>query len=253
MRGIVFALLLLPAAAVADPAPAAAPAPTVESGTSDVDLAKAHFNTGQIYYERQLYDQAAREFEEAYRLAPRTPLLYNIGKAYDGAQDYARALAAYRRYLHAPDSAGSSDLPTVQARVAQLEHLVGKVTVHTQPGAQVTLDGSALGTAPLPPVEVNPGGHELVVSSEGYRSFRGKLVAAPDRAVTIEAPLTSLVKVEVKVVRVPEPEKRVPVYQKWWLWTAVGVVVVVGAVTAGVLASQTPPVSGPFAQLPELR
>src|SRR5258706_15715134 len=68
---------------------------------NDVELAKAHYNTGQIYYDRARYHDAAREFEEAYRLYPRSPLLYNMGKAYDGAGDHARALAAYRRFLEA--------------------------------------------------------------------------------------------------------------------------------------------------------
>jgi tetratricopeptide (TPR) repeat protein len=253
-------LLLAPAAAFAQsaPSPAAPPpsagaAPAVISPTDspDVELAKSHFNTGQLDYEQKRFAEAAREFEEAFRLSPRSPLLYNIGKSYDGAGDHARALEAYRRYLLIPDTVDSPDRPVVLARVALLEHLVGRLTIHTAAGAQLTLDGAPLGTAPHAPVEVNPGAHTLTASREGYRTFRGKFVAAPDRAVTVLAPLASLM--QVKVVEVPRAEKPTPLYKKWWLWTAVGVVVAAGAVTAGVLGSQTPPVSGPFAQLPEVR
>src|SRR6185312_10093853 len=159
VRGLLVVILLAPAAALAQPAqpPAAAP-PAVISPTDspDVELAKSHFNTGQIDYEQKRFAEAAREFEEAFRLAPRSPLLYNIGKSYDGAGDHARALEAYRRYLLMPDTVDSPDHPVVVARVAQLEHLVGRLTVHTAAGAQVTLDGAPLGTAPLPKVEVNP-------------------------------------------------------------------------------------------------
>jgi tetratricopeptide (TPR) repeat protein len=43
---------------------------------------------------------------------------------------------------------------------------------------------------------------------------------------------------QIVVVSTPTPAKT-PVYKKWWLWTIVGVVVVGGAVTAGVLATRS--------------
>src|SRR5688572_22575111 len=94
---------------------------------ADLDLAKAHFRTGEIYYEKGRFPDAAREFEEAYRLSNRAELLYNMGKAYDGDGDAARALSAYRRFLDSVKS--SPDRPWVSGRVAQLERLVGRLTV----------------------------------------------------------------------------------------------------------------------------
>src|SRR5262245_41576372 len=87
----------------------------------DVELAKAHYNTGQIYYERARYHDAAREFEEAYWLYPRPQLLYNMGKSYDGAGDFTRALAAYRRFLDSVKV--SPDRPEVNDRVSKLTKL----------------------------------------------------------------------------------------------------------------------------------
>ena len=112
------------------PAPASAPA-------DDVDIAKAHFNTGQAYYEHGRFVDAAREFEEAYRLSQKAPLLYNVGKSYDAANDFARALDAYQRFLAAaaPDN---RDRDFAAKRVELLQTLVGKVAVE---GA---VDGSAL-------------------------------------------------------------------------------------------------------------
>ena len=71
------------------------------AGSDDVDIAKAHFNTGQVNYEHGRFDDAAHEFEEAYRLSGKAPLLYNVGKSYDGGNDFARALDAYQRFLAA--------------------------------------------------------------------------------------------------------------------------------------------------------
>src|SRR6187401_2369711 len=82
---------------------------------ADVELAKAHFATGQIYYERGRFPDAAREFEEAYRLSGKAALLYNMGNAYDGSSDAARALTAYRRFL--AQVKDSPDRPWVSGRV----------------------------------------------------------------------------------------------------------------------------------------
>lgn len=220
---------------------------------ADVELAKAHFRTGEIYYERGRYHDAAREFEEAYRLSQRADLLYNMGKSYDGAGDHARALGAYRRFVAAVPS--SPDREKVKQRLAALERLVGRVTVNANVAqATVEIDGAAIGQTPLAePVEVNPGAHQVVVSREGFRTFRGSLTAASGQLSTVNANLESLVKVVQQVVEVERKAEVVPLHKRWWLWTAVGVVLAAGAITAGVVGSQEPPVDGPFAQLPTVR
>src|SRR5687767_12643301 len=109
-------------------------------GGDDLDLAKAHFKTGEIYYEKARFPDAAREFEEAYRLSKRPELLYNMGKSYDGAGDAARALTAYRRFL--AQVKASNDRPWVEGRVGQLQKLVGRLTISSNvDGAQVKVDG----------------------------------------------------------------------------------------------------------------
>jgi tetratricopeptide (TPR) repeat protein len=216
----------------------------------DLELAKAHFATGQIYYERGRYPDAAREFEEAYRLSGKPELLYNMGKSYDGVGDHARALAAYRRWLVAVPM--SQDRPEVEGRVKSLARLVARLTIKTEAGAMITIDGTRAGEAPLfSAVEINPGGHHIDVAKEGFRTFRHDLVSEPDKDITVQATLESLTK--IVRVEVERKEKPVPVYKKWWLWTIVGVVVAGAAVAGGVLGSQQPPVSGAYAQLPVIK
>jgi hypothetical protein len=243
-RLIVLFLLLLPLTTRA-----AEPPPAATAAGPDTELAKAHFHTGQIYYDRGRYPDAAREFEDAYRLSGRAELLYNMGKSYDGVGDYARALAVYRRWLDQVKE--GADRPAVSERVEKLAGLVGRIRIVSDvEGAQVELDGAKLGTTPLgAAVEMNPGGHEIVITHEGYRTFRERVVATPGGARNVQARLESL----VKIVEVERKVPPTPVYKRWWLWTLVGAVVVAGAVTGGVLGSREPPVSGPFAQLPNVR
>jgi tetratricopeptide (TPR) repeat protein len=242
MRGLLSLILLFPSLALAQPAPS----------EGDIELAKAHFRTGEIYYEQGRYPDAAHEFEEAYRLSHRPALLYNMGKSYDGAGDAARALGAYRRFL--AQVTGSADRPAVTERVEQLAHIVGHIQIaSTVPGALVRVDGAEVGTTPLPAaVELNPGAHAVEVAHEGYATFKQSVVAAPGASASVDAKLESL----VKVIRVEVPADRpppTPLYKRWWLWTAVGAVVAAGVVTAAVLGSREPGVEGPSAQLPSVK
>src|SRR5437899_1656741 len=47
---------------------------------ADEDIAKAHFNLGLSYYDSGRFEPAAKEFLEAYRLAPRPGMLYNLAR-----------------------------------------------------------------------------------------------------------------------------------------------------------------------------
>src|SRR5258706_1307459 len=200
----------------------AAAAPSPAPVATDIELAKAHFRTGEIYYDRGRYADASREFEEAYRLSGRGELLYNMGKSYDGGGDAARALAAYRRFLASVEK--SPDRATVSARVDQLRKIVGRLAVtSTVPGSTVKVDGAELGATPLDPVEVNPGGHTVEVGHEGYATWKGNVVASPGAETAVAAEPKSLVK--IVRVEVPSAEKPTPVYKKGGLWTIVGTVV----------------------------
>jgi tetratricopeptide (TPR) repeat protein len=61
--------------------------------------AKAHFQQGKAYYEAGAWDDAAREYEQAYELVALPELLFNIGQAYRLKGDKPKAIAAYQRYL----------------------------------------------------------------------------------------------------------------------------------------------------------
>lgn len=238
-----------PGAASTTPPPPAALAPKVKP--DEVDIAKAHFNTGQAYYEHGRFEDAAHEFEEAYRLSGKAPLLYNMGKSYDGANDFAKALDAYQRFLNAtgPDN---PDVDFAAKRVERLQTLVGKVGIAgAQPGSSVTLDGAPAGKTPLAAAFiVNPGRHKLELQKDGFNTFRTTVDVPVGGAVTVTAQQHENVKV-VTVAEPAAPEK--PLYKRWWLWAAVGgAVVVAGVVTAVVLTTGSE--SGPpTVQLPQVK
>ena len=115
-------------------------------------------------------------------------------------------------------------------RLVAPEKLVGAVAILSDvPGATVTLDGRAVGQTPLPgPLgELPVGVHHVSVSREGFSGF--------DEDVPVRFEKTTQVVVKQKAVseKARRAERRrlgeMPVYTKWWFWTAVAV----GAVATG--------------------
>jgi tetratricopeptide (TPR) repeat protein len=248
-RTLAVALALTAAARVAAAADSAG-APSA----SDVDIAKAHFATGQAYYEHSRFADAAHEFEEAYRLSHKPPLLYNVGKSYDGADDYARALDAYRRFLDAAP-ADNPDRATVQKRVQLLATLVGTIALHgARDGSAVAVDGAPVGTTPLlQPLVANPGRHNLLLTHERAATFRRAVDVPVGGVADVAVQQVDAVKVVTLAEPAPAAKREKPVYQRWWLWTAVGgAVVVAGVITAVVLTTGSSD-SGPTVHLPTVR
>jgi tetratricopeptide (TPR) repeat protein len=90
--------------------------------TEDSDREAARIATKQATaaYNLGHYDEAASQYEEAYRRVPDPILLYNLGQSYRQADRLDKALTAYRSYLRtAPDDAPNR--AKVQQWVGELE------------------------------------------------------------------------------------------------------------------------------------
>jgi tetratricopeptide (TPR) repeat protein len=91
--------------------------------TAEVEtLARAHFTTGASYYAGRRWQEALREFEEAYRIAALPAFLYNIGLCEEKLDRVEAAIASYKRYLAAAP-ATVENREEVQTRVARLEQV----------------------------------------------------------------------------------------------------------------------------------
>lgn len=94
---------------------------TVAAQEGDDERARAHFVSGRAYFDQARYEDAAREFEEAYRLSPRSELLENASRSYERALQFDQAIDALQRLLrNHPDS---GDQATYRERIANLERL----------------------------------------------------------------------------------------------------------------------------------
>ncbi|WP_157068921.1 hypothetical protein [Sandaracinus amylolyticus] len=92
-----------------------APTPTRE----EVERASVLFERSALAYSEGRFDAAAALLGEAYALSHEPILLYNLGRAHEGARAPERALDAYRLYLEqAPDAENAS---LVRERVEVIE------------------------------------------------------------------------------------------------------------------------------------
>jgi tetratricopeptide (TPR) repeat protein len=85
-------------------------------------LARAHFLTGRSYYDQGRWDDALKEFSEAYRLSSRPGFLYNIGVCLDKLGRAQEAIDAFERYLAAVPNA--DDRADVESRIERLSAML---------------------------------------------------------------------------------------------------------------------------------
>src|SRR5213080_2085242 len=69
------------------------------AAASDDEAARVHFLSGQAYYDQANYDDALREFAEAYRISQKPALLYNLALCHERLDHYAEAVDALKAYL----------------------------------------------------------------------------------------------------------------------------------------------------------
>lgn len=136
------------------------------------DLAKGHFLAGQAYYQQARYNEAIREFEEAYRLSAKPALLFNLAQAYERLGKLEKTVEYLQTYLAAPDI---KDRPAVEERLKNLQARLKQtgIQIITEVNdATVEVDGKIVGKTPLYQlIPVSSGSHEIKVMKRGHEPF----------------------------------------------------------------------------------
>ncbi len=136
-----------------------APAVAQTSGMSAEDEAHMRFDTGRRYYEAGRFADAAREFEESYRIAPHDELLYNLYLAYRDSGDDAHAAETLRHFLST--SMADDRRAQLEARLAVMEQRLA--ATHPEVASTTTTTTQTVSQEPeatavaAPPVEPSAG------------------------------------------------------------------------------------------------
>jgi tetratricopeptide (TPR) repeat protein len=120
-----------------------------QPSVSATQRAKSHFKRGRDLQRARVYDDAIVEYLEAYRLAPRPELLFNVAQCYRLAGVPTQAIEYYLRFLiEVPDGAAADE---ARAHIAELRRPLG------QPGG-------ATPAAPRPPPVSPPPAAEVATA-----------------------------------------------------------------------------------------
>jgi len=145
---------------------------------------------------------------------------YREGQQLVTAQDYRRALVAFKRGY------ASYEDPIFLFNVAQCDRLLGDKE------QAVRYYRAFLERVPEPP--------NLADIQRWLARLDAQIEA--DRTATVEQPTPQGNEPTARPVDEPVSSEPVPIYKKWWLWTIVGVVVVGGALGVGLgLGLRGPP------------
>ncbi|WP_437531682.1 PEGA domain-containing protein [Sorangium sp. So ce726] len=161
-------LIAVPEIAAAQPAtPQAAPA-----NADAVTRADESFRRGLRLYSDKKYVEAEAELQSAWELNPTFDVAYNLGNTKYQLKKYREAAEhlsfALRNWPLVKTVAKLK--PTAEQRLAESRAQVGALRVTASAaGAEVLVDGKAVGRAPLEgEVFVEPGEHQIEARLEGY-------------------------------------------------------------------------------------
>ena len=168
--------------------------------------ARVLFDEGMKQYNLGRFTDSLLAFQEAYLNKGDPVFLYNIGQCDRQLGHSKEAAYSYRRYLS--ESPNAPNRAEVERFIAAAEEEIKRKE------------------AAVPPTSI--------ISPHEAQDHAPPIVAAPAPAVI--APPVAIAAPPVAIAANPPaaPEAATPVYKKWWLWTLVAAVVVVGGVGIGI-------------------
>lgn len=126
----------------------------------------------------------------------------------------------FRRKLDLPGGGGV----TIDVNLKEIERAGVLVISSNLPGAIVHVDGKRLGNAPAE-VSLEAGAHKVRVQHPDAKTV--------ERSILVEAGQREELEIELQRIARDQPQEK-GIAQKWWFWTAIGVVVVGAGVGVGV-------------------
>jgi tetratricopeptide (TPR) repeat protein len=242
---VVLVCALFAAGAAAAPAAVAQPATDAQAKAR----AQALLSEGTAAYGHGDYASALEKFTAAYKIFPSPKLWFNIRQAIRDLGRPVDAVEAFDRFLTEAGDAPPETLAEARRSAAELKTKLGqiKVTCMTD-GAEITVDGKQVGSAPLGNmIWTTPGRHQVAAQQAGFSPVIEDVTAVAGQAVTVNLDLRPIdlraanQSADAALVGGAGAEPRTegkPLYRRGWFWVAVGAVVGAGAVAAVILANR---------------
>jgi hypothetical protein len=197
----------------------------------------------RLFREGDMREALAR-YRQAYDVFASPRLFFNIARCEESLGDRTGAIRDFTHFLDGAPDASEDARAEARERVDALAPLLGALAIEGETNQLVQIDDQRVGVTPLKaPIWVEPGAHRVTVSRSTGAPWSTSIIAHPGEHLTVAAPAPPAPPAEV--VPIPDtgpgptrPEPAAPPgspWNRWWLWTGLGAVVVGGAVAAFLL------------------
>jgi len=175
-----------------------------DDDTTTTAAARERFKEGVSYFDQKQYEKARAAFLQAYALKKHPAVLLNLAQSELRSSHERDAAQHFAEYLREATEASGPERDAAQSGLASAKASIAEITVTTDADADVSVDGTLQGLAPLPgPLYLEPGMHTLQAKKGervGTQSLSAKAgesreirlkLAADGAAVAAAKPATS--------------------------------------------------------------
>jgi tetratricopeptide (TPR) repeat protein len=192
--------------------------------------AREHYKKGSAAFDAGRFEEAYKEFQAGYELAPRPVFILNMAHAERRRGELRNARALYKKFLLVdPQSKFRGEVEGV------LQELDGAIAAEDTAAAKLQPPAASAAPAPgvaPPPVAVAPPPPPAAPAPAPIAA-----APAPAPAPPPAAPPPAPEPVVAATVTAPADDgEHVPLHKRWWFWAGVGGVVIVGVTTALLLS-----------------
>jgi tetratricopeptide (TPR) repeat protein len=197
------------------------------------------------------YQEARALFQRAHAQRPSARTSRALGFCSFELHQYVQAIAELDAALGDSKHALTEEQRAqAAATLSKAQSYVGRLTLVTDPvQAKLVIDGRAIRERAL---QLDPGAHVIVASARGFRSRELTITILGGSEQTVQLPLVAL---DLEPARAAVPGTSAPasalhasqppasdtaITERWWFWTALGVVAAGAALTTLVMLSQHP-------------
>lgn len=145
-----------------------------------LSMARERFKEGVTYFDKKDFAKARVAFLQAYALKKHPAVLLNLAQSELRSGHEADAAQHFSQYLREHKEASENERQSAETGLNAAKALVAEVTLDVDvSGAELSVDGEALGSSPLPgPIFLAPGSHRLVARKDAKSSSSDVSLAA---------------------------------------------------------------------------
>jgi hypothetical protein len=142
------------------------PAYAQQADDPSTKAARARFQEGVAAFDKGEYEHARAAFLQAYALRKHPSVLLNLAQSSLRSGHFLEA-AKYFQSLRDSQNLSSAQRADAERGMNEARQKIGRIEISAPAGANVTVDGEGVGTAPLSEaIDVEPGSHKVKAGTE---------------------------------------------------------------------------------------